>query len=230
MTPSAYAPYEIRLWPNATGMAALRSVHGQGTPHPALRATFSPLRGEKGKHRGLVRQVRETGAVCRDGGLSTVAVASGRVRRQDVRALTRAMCDACRRRARLSPVLRAGLRGCMHRSPVSCRCDQCAAKAPLIRRSAPPSPRCAGRRESIVSWFAKSVRQERCAVAAACRRSLSHPGCFVVRMCGRLRGRSALHFDEEPRLSPAARAGLRLHPDSQNQLGFPFLWQLFTSK
>ena len=87
MTPSAYAPYEIRLWPNATGMVPLRSVRGQSAPHPALRATFSPLRGEKGKHRGLDHLVRETGAVCRGGGLSMVAIASRMVRRPDVRAL-----------------------------------------------------------------------------------------------------------------------------------------------
>jgi len=87
MTPSAYAPCEIRLWPNATGMVALRSARGKSAPHPALRFPFSPLRGEKGKHRGLVRQVRETGAVCRGGGLSMVAVASGMVCRPDVRAL-----------------------------------------------------------------------------------------------------------------------------------------------
>jgi hypothetical protein len=39
-----------------------------------------------------------------------------------------------------------------------------------------------------VGTFAESIRHERCAVAASCRRSLSHPGCFVVRMCGRLCG------------------------------------------
>ena len=105
MTPSAYAPYEIRLWPNVTGIVVLRSAHGQSAPHPALRATFSPLRGEKGKHRGLVHQVRETGAVCRGGGLSMVALASGMVRRPDVRALKRAMSAAPRLRA---PALACG--------------------------------------------------------------------------------------------------------------------------
>lgn len=105
MTPSAYAPCEIRLWPNATGMVALRSARGKSAPHPALRFPFSPLRGEKGKHRGLVRQVRETGAVCRGGGLSMVAVASGMVCRPDVRALALVMCAAIRRRA---PALACG--------------------------------------------------------------------------------------------------------------------------
>ena len=49
MTPSAYAPYEICFWPNATGMVPLRSARGESTPHPALRATFSPRCGEKEK-------------------------------------------------------------------------------------------------------------------------------------------------------------------------------------